>query len=642
MTALTPLIVDTSGCYQLQQQYQVNSAQESFQRHQQPQQQSFDGESEAISSAGYQQRSPQKIGYLPESTSTQQAYNNLLGQSTSVYHDANRTFSYPTEPSSQSFDYNSCGILPQSDSASAAAAAAYLSSFQQALRQNPQPNNSYADNSNGYGLTSPESSFNPLMPGGYNNYAGNVKMDSQYNSMLGNFNKSQFYTMANAAKQPLVSSKISDSKVTSKIRSEKATSSAKKRAAPKLNTARKSVDGKVKTSKPFDSIGNQSETSLGENSDNEIVTAGSGGQTENQTCERAFLWDLEDTLVIFNSLLSGVFAQKFGKDPSICLQIGLRIEELILAIADSHLFYSSLEDCDQINVDDVLSEDNMQDLSNYDFVNDGFNSRGDEKHLQMGNILNARPNSSNKCNTMGGEWTKKLAFRYRRIKEIYQMHRYNLNGLLTETQSTQWTQLRKELDIISDSWDSMAFSVLQSIRSRSNVGLNSQQSTSPSCVNILVSSSPLIPTIAKVLIFGLAPVFDIENIYSAAKIGKEVCFERIAARFGKKSTYVVVGNARDEERAARSVMTKLIKIILVFYFFIQLFSCPGLSGEYLPIQTLLPCKKHWNMDISEKKIGNNNFNFLQRSHFFTESSLENHVLCCDTRNIKQSTPRNIH
>ena len=36
-------------------------------------------------------------------------------------------------------------------------------------------------------------------------------------------------------------------------------------------------------------------------------------------------------------------------------------------------------------------------------------------------------------------------------------------------------------------------------------------------------------------------------------VGKESCFERIVSRFGRKCTYVVVGDGRDEEAAAKQV-----------------------------------------------------------------------------------------
>lgn len=35
--------------------------------------------------------------------------------------------------------------------------------------------------------------------------------------------------------------------------------------------------------------------------------------------------------------------------------------------------------------------------------------------------------------------------------------------------------------------------------------------------------------------------------------GKESCFERISTRFGRKCTYVVIGDGRDEEVSAKQV-----------------------------------------------------------------------------------------
>ena len=40
--------------------------------------------------------------------------------------------------------------------------------------------------------------------------------------------------------------------------------------------------------------------------------------------------------------------------------------------------------------------------------------------------------------------------------------------------------------------------------------------------------------------------------------GKESCFERIISRFGKKVTYVVIGDGRDEEFAAKQVSFSVI------------------------------------------------------------------------------------
>lgn len=38
------------------------------------------------------------------------------------------------------------------------------------------------------------------------------------------------------------------------------------------------------------------------------------------------------------------------------------MEEMIYNLADSHLFFNDLEECDQVHIDDISSDDNGQDL----------------------------------------------------------------------------------------------------------------------------------------------------------------------------------------------------------------------------------------------------------------------------------------
>lgn len=56
------------------------------------------------------------------------------------------------------------------------------------------------------------------------------------------------------------------------------------------------------------------------------------------------------------------------------------------------------------------------------------------------------------------------------------------------------------------------------------VSLLSLCSHRTNCVNILVTTTQLIPALAKVLLYGLGIVFPIENIYSATKIGELLLF----------------------------------------------------------------------------------------------------------------------
>ncbi|KAG8222091.1 hypothetical protein J437_LFUL000854 [Ladona fulva] len=253
--------------------------------------------------------------------------------------------------------------------------------------------------------------------------------------------------------------------------------------------------------------------------------------------ERVFIWDLDETIIIFHSLLTGSYATKYGKvllrivfDAQSVVQLGFRMEEMVFNLADTHFFFNDVEDCDQVHIDDVSSDDNGQDLSAYNFATDGFHAAATNGNLCLATGVRG-----------GVDWMRKLAFRYRKIKETYNNYRNNVGGLLGAGKREAWLQLQAEIELITDHWLSLAIKCLTIINSRSN------------CVNVLVTTTQLVPALAKVLLFKLGGLFPIENIYSATKIGKESCFERIVSRFGRKCTYVVVGDGQDEEAAAKQL-----------------------------------------------------------------------------------------
>ncbi|XP_018104965.1 eyes absent homolog 3 isoform X2 [Xenopus laevis] len=244
--------------------------------------------------------------------------------------------------------------------------------------------------------------------------------------------------------------------------------------------------------------------------------------------ERVFLWDLDETIIIFHSLLTGSYAQKYGKDPTLVVESGLAMEEMIFEVADTHLFFNDLEECDQVHVEDVASDDNGQDLSNYSFTTDGFNgTAGGRNHTTNAGVQG------------GMDWMRKLAFRYRKVTEVYEKYKNNVSGLLSPQRRDSLQRLRANIEALTDGWLGTALKCLLLLQSRKN------------CVNVLITTTQLVPALAKVLLYGLGEVFPIDNIYSATKIGKESCFERIVTRFGKKVTYVVIGDGRDEEMAAK-------------------------------------------------------------------------------------------
>ncbi|CAJ0925514.1 unnamed protein product [Ranitomeya imitator] len=263
-----------------------------------------------------------------------------------------------------------------------------------------------------------------------------------------------------------------------------------------------------------------------------------------------------------------------------------------------------ISECDQVHVDDVSSDDNGQDLSSYSFATDGFRAASSSTTLCLPTGVRG-----------GVDWMRKLAFRYRRVKELYNTYKNNVGGLMPvvtdrvmsrvpvaegpamtswscdrdvitgpaliptlgpeaavdykgslgsqwdikyrkqyliydflpvcaeglfgPAKREAWLQLRADLEVLTDSWLSNALKSLSLISTRSN------------SVNVLVTTTQLIPALSKVLLYSLGGVFPIENIYSATKIGKESCFERIIQRFGRKVVYVVIGDGVEEEQAAK-------------------------------------------------------------------------------------------
>ncbi|KFO07178.1 Eyes absent 4, partial [Balearica regulorum gibbericeps] len=220
--------------------------------------------------------------------------------------------------------------------------------------------------------------------------------------------------------------------------------------------------------------------------------------------ERVFVWDLDETIIVFHSLLTGSYAQKYGKDPPMAVTLGLRMEEMIFNLADTHLFFNDLEECDQVHIDDVSSDDNGQDLSTYSFATDGFHAAASSANLCLPTGVRG-----------GVDWMRKLAFRYRRVKELYNTYKNNIGGLLGPAKRDAWLQLRAEIEALTDSWLTNALKSLSIISTRSN------------CVNVLVTTTQLIPALAKVLLYSLGGAFPIENIYSATKIGKKMILSSI-------------------------------------------------------------------------------------------------------------------
>lgn len=90
--------------------------------------------------------------------------------------------------------------------------------------------------------------------------------------------------------------------------------------------------------------------------------------------ERVFIWDLDETIIIFHTLLTGKYAATYSKDQNHLYQLAIQMESMIYELGDTHFFGNDIDECDQSHIDDVSSDDNGQDLSTYNFATDGFHT----------------------------------------------------------------------------------------------------------------------------------------------------------------------------------------------------------------------------------------------------------------------------
>ncbi|POI28103.1 hypothetical protein CIB84_008147, partial [Bambusicola thoracicus] len=178
-------------------------------------------------------------------------------------------------------------------------------------------------------------------------------------------------------------------------------------------------------------------------------------------------------------------------------------------------------ECDQVHIDDVSSDDNGQDLSTYSFATDGFHAAASSANLCLPTGVRG-----------GVDWMRKLAFRYRRVKELYNTYKNNIGGefncekrfRMLISVSANDPHGMGPIVTTSDNQCKMylvhLISIWVKVLNYSNFNYFSRFRSN--CVNVLVTTTQLIPALAKVLLYSLGGAFPIENIYSATKIGKKI------------------------------------------------------------------------------------------------------------------------
>ncbi|XP_052171292.1 eyes absent homolog isoform X2 [Diospyros lotus] len=259
---------------------------------------------------------------------------------------------------------------------------------------------------------------------------------------------------------------------------------------------------------------------------------------------RVYIWDMDETLILLKSLLNRTYAEAFNglKDVEKGVEIGEQWEKYILQVCDAYFFYEQIENCNAPFLDAFSQYDDGQDLSNYNFSEDGFSPPRDD--------INKR----------------KLAYRHRMIAQQYKK---GLHGILGQDMIKFLDDLYDGTDSYTDRWLSSAQTCLGQCSGRnkeltSNADSADGMSDSPTKfehVNILVTSGSLIPSLVKCLLFRLDNLITYKNVYSSWEVGKLQCFSWIKERFtGLNVEFCVIGDGWEECEAAQAMRWPFVKI----------------------------------------------------------------------------------
>ncbi|KAG7387497.1 Eyes absent 3 [Phytophthora pseudosyringae] len=263
--------------------------------------------------------------------------------------------------------------------------------------------------------------------------------------------------------------------------------------------------------------------------------------TKPRVRRRVFIWDLDETLVLFASLYTGTFAQMHGKEVAPGVALGEQMMTFLLAMLEKHFFFSDLHDADVDHIAHVAAD-----------------------------------SASRTCNVSEQQQQQAtVQGRYERIREIYE-RRGHVDFL--HDANSEWFAIRGALiaaiDTFSTGWLHEARQVLEliaeSAHSREQPEPNPDTESSDDSkhedeevenVNVLVTNTQLVPALCKCLIYQLDAFFPIDRVYSSAKVHKYRCFETILEKYEAPDVeFVAIGDGLEEEHVSLALGLEFHKI----------------------------------------------------------------------------------
>ncbi|PPD84489.1 hypothetical protein GOBAR_DD18569 [Gossypium barbadense] len=318
----------------------------------------------------------------------------------------------------------------------------------------------------------------------------------------------------------------------------------------------------------------------------------------NNQITNVYIWDMDETLILLKSLLNGSYAEAFAglKDAQKGVEIGKMWEKHILQISDDFFFYEQIENCNKPFLEALSKYDDGQDLSDYDFNQDGFSPPHDDlnkrklayrhrlianKYKQLLPHMLMKSRFSNRDLVLESTSLHDIGnlifiFQFKAssfvFPHIYLCLPTGLHNILDPEMMDLWDALYKMTDEYTDGWLSSARALLEqclagnedpTICNTVAGGVVRSNATGSRHINVLVTSGSLIPSLVKCLLFRLDNLISHENVYSSWDVGKLQCFQWIKERFDNRNTrFCAIGDGWEECEAAQTMNWPFIKVDL--------------------------------------------------------------------------------
>ncbi|GLI65323.1 hypothetical protein VaNZ11_008866 [Volvox africanus] len=283
-----------------------------------------------------------------------------------------------------------------------------------------------------------------------------------------------------------------------------------------------------------------------------------------QATDLIVVWDLDETLIVFNSLLSGAFARAaavavgHGKESSasVCdgeaavrnvmepelshraAELGHRLAEMVFTFCDCHMSFQKLDNIDPVSFLELWS------------LATSASKPAEEAEAEA---------AGGSCGC--GRTVDRSSVEC--IASIYTDSVESLPGVMGSEQLKERASILVEAEKLTGGWVAAARQLLAGVTA--TAATSAAAATPPasrpgapgravlafrSVRHVLVSAGHLVATLGKLVLWGLDKYFDIRDIYSASGRPKLEIFRSLRSRFGPTAAYAAVGDGLEEERAA--------------------------------------------------------------------------------------------